>query len=148
MDISQNSGNNSVLIGVNLGSVSVTYNSKITLSPAEIHTKILQIDELLNQYKPKSIFEAFGKTIFSFLLSAGILYCLSLVVVFMALVGMDNSETVGTLLSIFFFAVPILAVGIAVWRHISENEKINEKRITLERIKHLYMMDLSNSKQN
>jgi hypothetical protein len=143
MNISQNSGNNSVLVGVNFGSISVTYNSKVTLSPAEIHTKILQIDELLNQHTPKSIFEAFGKTLFSFLLSAGILYCLSLVVVFMALVGMDNSEAVGTLLSIFLFAVPIFAVGITIWRHISENKKINEKRKTLEEIKHLYMLDLS-----
>lgn len=143
MDITQNSGNNSVSVGVNLGNVNVTYNSKLTLSPAEIHTKILQIDELLNQYKSKSIFEAFGKTLFSFLLSAGILYCLSLVVVFMALVGMDNGEVVGNLLSIVLFAVPIFAVGITIWRHISENEKINEKRQTLERIKHLYMLDLS-----
>lgn len=143
MDISQNSGSNSVSVGVNLGNVNVTYNSKLTLSPAEIHMKILQIDELLNQYKPKSIFEAFGKTLFSFLLSAGILYCLSLVVVFMALAGMDNSEVVGNLLSIVLFAVPIFAVGITIWRHISENEMINEKRQTLERIKHLYMSDLS-----
>jgi predicted membrane channel-forming protein YqfA (hemolysin III family) len=142
MDISQSSGDNSVLIGVNFGNVSVTYNSKIMLSPAEIHMKVLQIDELLSQHKPKSIFEAFGKTIFSFLLSAGILYCLSLVVVFMALVGMDNSEAAGTVLSIFLFAVPIFAIGITIWRHISENEKINEKRKTLEKIKHLYISDL------
>lgn len=143
MNISQNSGNNSVLVGVNFGNVSVVYNSKVVLSIAEIHTKIMQIDELLNQYKPKTIFEAFGKTLFSFLLSAGILYCLSLVIVFMALVGMDNGEAVGTLLSIFLFAVPIFAIGITIWRHISENEKINEKRKTLERIKHLYTLDLS-----
>ena len=146
MNITQNSGDNSVLVGVNFGSVSVVYNSKVILSPAEIHTKILQIDEMLNQYKPKSIFDAVGKTLFSFLLSTGIWYCLSLVVILLVAAGMGNSEAVGTLISIFLFAAPIFAIGIAIWRHIRENEKINEKRKTLERIKHLYMLDLS--KQN
>lgn len=145
MNITQNSGDNSVLVGVNFGNVSVVYNSKVTLSPAEIHTKILQIDELLNQYKPKSFFDAIGKTLFSFLLSVGVWYCLSLVVLLVA-AGMGNGEAVGTIISIFLFVAPILAIGVAIWKHIRENEKINEKRKTLERIKDLYMLDLSKQK--
>lgn len=143
MNITQNAGDNSVIIGVNFGNISVAYNSKVVLSPAEIHMKILQIDELLNQVKPKSVFDALGKVIFSFVLSAGILYCLSLIIVFVVLMGANNGGSTGAFLNILFFVIPIVAISITIWRHTSENEKINEKRKTLERIKYLYILDLS-----
>lgn len=146
MDITQNAGDNSVIVGVNFGNISVTYNSKVVLSPAEIQMKILQIDELLNQVRPKSVFDALGKVIFSFVLSAGILYCLSLMIVFVVLMGANNGGSTGAFLNILFFVTPIVAIGITIWRHASENEKINEKRKLLEKIKGLYEMDLHKHK--
>jgi hypothetical protein len=130
MKTPQNTGDNFVEVSVEIGSAGISYNPNIVLSPEQILAKISQADDLLNQVRPKTAFDAIVKAIFAFVGIAGMVFCVSLMVVFVGFnlgIGNEFGESIITFLQISLVLMPFAGSGLVIRRHMIENKKITRK---------------------